>query len=151
MRYLAQFASGLILAIGLVVALALRAAPQNLDQRRSQFKQLLAEEWEYTLRERPEFATSIGDYRYNDRWSDLSLAHVAERRRDLAGWLARFEAVDSSGFTEQEQLSERLMVRDLKQEIEGIDLKTYAMPIDQFNGVHLGLAQFVAVTPFDST
>src|SRR5215469_15042567 len=151
MRYLAQFASVLILAIGFFVALSLRADTQNLDQRRSEFKQLLVDQWEYTLRERPELATSIGDYRYNDRWSDLSLAHVAEHRHHLAEWLAKFEAVDSSGFAEQEQLSERLMVRDLKQEIEGIDLKTYLMPIDQFNGLHLATAQVVAVMPFDTT
>jgi uncharacterized protein (DUF885 family) len=150
MRF-AQFALVLILAIGFVLAISLHANNPNLDQRRSEFKQLLADQWEYTLRERPELATSIGDYRYNDRWSDLSLAHVAERKHDLEQWLARFEAVDSSGFTEQEKLSERLMLHDLKQEIEGIDLKTYVMPIDQFNGVHLGAAQFVAVMPFDST
>ena len=151
MRYLAQLAFALILAIGLVLAISLRAENQNLDQRRSQFKQMLAGQWEYNLRENPELATSIGDYRYNDRWSDLSLTHVAEHRHNLGEWLAKFEAVDSSGFAEQEQLSERLMVRDLKQEMEGIDLKTYLMPIDQFNGVHLGTAQFVAVMPFDTT
>lgn len=151
MRYLAQFAVVLILATGLVLAVSLHADNQNLDQRRSEFKRLLADEWEYTLRERPELATSIGDYRYNDRWSDLSLAHVHERKHDLDEWLVKFEAVDSSGFSEQEQLSERLMVRRLKQEIEGIDLKTYAMPIEQFNGAHLEKAQFVSVMPFDST
>jgi len=151
MRYLAQFAFVWILAVGLVLVISLRADNQNLDQRRSQFKQLLADQWEYNLRENPELATSIGDYRYNDRWSDLSLAHVAGHRHHLDDWLAKFEAVDSSGFAEQEQLSEQLMVRDLKEEIEGIDLKTYLMPIDQFNGVHLGTAQFVAVMPFDTT
>jgi len=151
MRYLAHFVLVLIFAIGLVLAISLHADNQNLEQRRSQFKQLLADEWEYTLRESPELATSIGDYRYNDRWSDLSLAHMRQRRHELDDWLTRFQAVDSSGFTEQEQLSERLMVRNLQQEIEGIDLKTYQMPIDQFNGVHLGTAQFVAVMPFDST
>lgn len=151
MRYLAQFAFVLIVAMGLVLAISLHADNHNLEQRRSQFQQLLAGEWEYTLRESPELATSIGDYRYNDRWSDLSLAHVRQRRHDLEEWLARFKSVDSSGFTEQEQLSERLMVRNLQQDIEGVDLKTYQMPIDQFNGVHLGTAQFVAVMPFDST
>ena len=103
MRYLAQFALALILSIGLVRAISLRADNQNLDQRRSQFKQLLADQWEYTLRENPELATSIGDYRYNDRWSDLSLAHVAKRKHDLNEWLAQFEAVDRSGFGEQDQ------------------------------------------------
>ncbi|HEX6802805.1 MAG TPA: DUF885 domain-containing protein [Terriglobales bacterium] len=151
MRELSHFAIVLILIVSCLAALSLGADQSNLEQRRSQFQQLLAEEWEYNLRERPELATSIGDYRYNDRWSDFSLAHVQRRKRDLQSWLAKFEAVDSSGFSEQEQLSERLMVRNLKEHLEGIDLKTYEMPIDQFNGVHLDLAQFVAIAPFDST
>lgn len=124
---------------------------QSLNTRRTQFKQLLADEWEYELRESPEQATSIGDYRYNDRWSDASLAHVQQQKKDMEQWLSRFDAVDVSGFPEQEKLSQELMLRNLKQQIEGIDLKTFEMPIDQFNGVHLQAAQFIAVIPFDST
>jgi hypothetical protein len=51
---------------------AAQNAQQNADSRRAQLKQLLVDEWEYELRESPELATSIGDYRYNDRWSDSS-------------------------------------------------------------------------------
>jgi len=124
---------------------------QSLDVRRQQLNKLIAEEWEYELRESPELATIIGDYRYNDRWSDGSLAHVAQTKKDLQDWLARFEAVDITGFPEQEKLNQSLMVRDLKLRLEGIDLKNYEMPVDQFYGVHLLLAQFVALVPFDST
>ena len=124
---------------------------QSLDARRQQLNKLIAEEWEYELRESPELATIIGDYRYNDRWSDGSLAHVAQTKKDLQAWLARFEAVDITGFPEQEKLNQSLMVRDLKLRLEGIDLKNYEMPVDQFYGVHLLLAQFVALVPFDST
>ncbi len=124
---------------------------QNLEARRQQLKQLLAEEWEYELRESPEIATTIGDYRYNDRWSDISLSHFTQKRRDLQEWLTRFQAVDTTGFPEQEKLNQSLKVRDLKVGIENIDRKIFEMPIDQFNGAHLGLAQFVAAIPFDST
>ena len=124
---------------------------QSLDARRQQLTKLIADEWEYELRESPELATVIGDYRYNDRWSDGSLAHVAQTKKDLQSWLARFEAVDITGFPEQEKLNQSLMVRDLKLRIEGIDLKNFEMPVDQFYGVHLLLPQFVALVPFDST
>jgi uncharacterized protein (DUF885 family) len=129
---------------------AAQNAAQNADSH-AQLKQLLADEWEYELRESPELATSIGDYRYNDRWSDSSLAHVQQQKRDMQQWLAKFEALDGGGFSEQEKLSQQLMVRKLKQRLEGIELKTYEMPIDQFKGAHLGAAQFVAIIPFDST
>jgi len=133
----------------------LRAAQQNStpgnQSQSARLKQLLADEWEYELRESPELATSIGDYRYNDRWSDSSLAHVQQQKKDIQEWLGKFKAFDVSGLSEQEKLSHQLMVRNLKERLEGIDLKTYEMPVDQFNGAQLQAAQFVAVIPFDST
>src|SRR5713226_5228973 len=122
-----------------------------IDARRQELKQLLADEWEYELRESPELGTIIGDYRYNDRWSDVSLAHTARQKQDSQRWLTRFEAIDPTGFPEQEKLNRSLMVRNLKEQLEGIDLKLYEMPVEQFFGLHLFLAQFVALAPFDST
>ena len=121
-----------------------------IDARRQELKQLLADEWEYELRESPELGTIIGDYRYNDRWSDVSPAHAARQKQDFQKWLTRFEAIDPTGFPEQEKLSQSLMVRNLKEQLEGIDLKLYEMPVEQFFGLHLFLAQFVALAPFDS-
>jgi len=124
---------------------------QTLEARRQKLDQLMAEEWEYELRESPELATIIGDLRYNDRWSDLSLAHVAQSKQDLEKWLGRFEVVDTTGFPEQEKLNQTLMVRGLKERLEDIELKNYEMPVDQFYGVQLQFAQFVALIPFHST
>lgn len=111
---------------------------------------LLAEQWQWQLRESPEFATSIGDLRYNDKLSDASLAHVAVQKRDMEKFVKRFQSIDTRGFTEQDQLNRDLMVRQLRELIEGINLKTYEMPLDQFNGAHLQMAQFVAQVPFDN-
>jgi uncharacterized protein (DUF885 family) len=124
---------------------------KTLDDRRKELKQLIADEWEYEMRESPEAATAIGDYRYNDRWSDNSLAHIQQQKQDINKWLARFTAIDTAGFPEQEKLSKSLMVRNLQEELEGMELKTYEMPVNQFFGAHLQLAQFVALVPFDST
>ncbi len=123
----------------------------DLATRRQQLSQLLDEQWQYTMRESPEFATIIGDLRYNDRFSDASLAHVQQQHKDNEAFLNRFEAIDTTGFPEQERLNQVLMVRNLKENLESDDLKLYLMPEDQFNGVHLGLAQFVALIPFDNT
>jgi uncharacterized protein (DUF885 family) len=124
---------------------------KSVDDRRKELKQLIANEWEYEMRESPESATALGDYRYNDRWSDLSLAHVQQQKQDVGKWLARFNAIDTTGFPEQEKLNQSLMVRNLKETLESIELKTYEMPINQFFGAHLQLAQFVALVPIDST
>lgn len=146
-------------SLGIVMGLAFlgMAGPmksvetRSLEGRRQELKQLIAEQWEYVMKESPEFATIIGDYRYNDRWSDGSLAHVEETQKDAKKWLARFEAIDTTGFPEQEKLNQQLMVRNLKEQIESTDLKLYEMPVDQFYGAHLQVAQFVANIPFDTT
>src|SRR3954463_10075792 len=139
MRYLSYV---VLLAIPVVLILAARsdqaANSQTVSSAREQFSKLLAEEWEYEMRESPESATEVGDNRYNDRWSDYSLEHQLQQKKDAEQWLARFQAVNTAGFTEQEKLSAQLMIRTQKDRIAGIDLKTFEMPIDQFNGVHLG-------------
>lgn len=151
MRYLSYL---VLLAIPVVFIFAARsdqaADTQSLSARHAQFTQLLADEWEYEMRESPEYATQVGDNRYNDRWSDYSLEHQFQQGKDAQQWLARFQAVNTAGFSEQEKLSAALMIRSLKERIEGINLKTFEMPIDQFNGIHLGLAQVVDSTPFNS-
>lgn len=112
---------------------------------------LLAKEWQYQLKESPELATTIGDYRYNDRWTDYSLAHVAVTRAATASFLKRFEALDTQGLDEQRQLSLAMMEGQLKDQLESIRLKNYEMPMDQITGVQIMLPGFVATIPFDST
>ena len=123
---------------------------EDLQQRRERLRAALTEEWEYELRESPEFATMIGDYRYNDRWSDLSLAHIEGQQRETASWLARFEAIDTTGLPDHERLDHRLMVRKLRESLEESEFKEYEMPVDQIDGLHLMLPEFVSLMPFDS-
>lgn len=123
---------------------------KTVEERRRELRAAISEQWEYDLCEDPEFATIIGDYRYNDRWRDRSLSHVEERKRALADWLTRFEAIKTAGFPEQERLSHELMVRSLRERLEEIEFQQHEMPVEQFYGVHLELAQFITVVPLDS-
>ncbi|MDR3388021.1 MAG: DUF885 domain-containing protein [Rudaea sp.] len=142
----------LMLAVAATFVAAAHAAPAtDVSARVKALNDLLAEQWEYTLKEAPEFATVLGDYRYNDRFSDVTLAHAQQQKRDALAFLARFKAIDTAGFSEQDRLNQELMVRQLQDGIRGTDLKLNEMPIDQFNGFHLQLAQFPALIPFDST
>jgi uncharacterized protein (DUF885 family) len=140
------------LAIGCAFGASVFAAPAtDVATRVKALNDLLAEQWEWNLRESPEFATILGDYRYNDKWTDPTIAHVQQQKKDTAAFLARFKAIDTTGFSEQDRLNQQLMVRQLGDNIRATDLKLYEMPLDQFNGVHLALAQFVSAMPFDST
>ena len=88
------------LALLLILVFAvngLAQSPKNLAARRAQLRDALQQEWQYTLRTSPELATSIGDPRYNDRWSDYS---ASEQERQTEHARAVFEAIDAAGFSE---------------------------------------------------
>ena len=106
--------------------------------------------YETSLKESPEQATSLGDYRYNDKLSDNSLAHIAAMHKLNEGFLARVKAVPDKGLTADDQLDRELLVHALSQRLEGYRLKTYEMPINQFFGAHLRYANMVSLIPTDS-
>jgi len=109
---------------------------------------LLTEEWEYTLRTQPELATEVGDNRYNDRLSDYSDKAIADDLAHARQSLAQFEAIDVTGFPEQERLNQALMVRSLREQLDAARFKDWEMPVTQFGGIHLEYASLPYDTPF---
>jgi uncharacterized protein (DUF885 family) len=131
-------------------AAATPAAQANVESRRQQLFALFNEEWEYELRSDAEFATMLGDKRYNDRLSDHSPEFYKSDLEQKRQFLARFEAIDSTGFAQQDQLSRTLMIRQLREEIEGAQFKSWEMPVNQMGGPHLNLPDLVSLTPFNN-
>ena len=121
----------------------------DIASRRSQLLALFDEEWQYELRSSPEMATGLGDNRYNDRLDDHSLEFYQSDVEARRKFLARFEAIDPAGFSAQDTLSRELMIRKLKQDIEGARFKAWEMPVNQMGGPHLGPG-LVNFTPFNT-
>ncbi|MHC1479191.1 DUF885 domain-containing protein [Frateuria aurantia] len=115
-----------------------------------QLDQLLNEQWQYALKESPELATTIGDDRYNTQWTNYSPEHVASVKARTEDFLHRFQALNLAGADEQSQLSQAMMIRQLKDQLESIRLKNYEMPLDQVAGAQLAIPGFVSTIPFDS-
>src|ERR1700689_1230223 len=111
---------------------------------------LFEEQYESDLRNFPERATAYGDYRYNDKLAEYSLAAIVQHDKTNRDFLARVEAIPSTDFAEQDQLSRDLLIRVLEQRIADFDLKEYEMPINQQNGVHTSLADLPLSVPLDS-
>lgn len=122
----------------------------SLELRRKALNALLHEQWEYKLRKNPEFASMIGDKRYNDKLSDYSQTAIDAETHAEAVFLKRFLALDSKGFNAQESLNKDLMVRQLSVGVEGIRFKEWQMPVLQNSGIHLESAEMVAMLPFDT-
>jgi len=126
------------------------AASASVEARRQQLLSLFNEEWEYELRTNPEWATTLGDKRYNDRLSDNSAEFFQSDLEQTRKFLARFEAIDPTGLSHQDGLSRELMIRELRQNIEGAQFTHWEMPVNQMGGPHLELPDLVTLTPFDT-
>ncbi len=111
---------------------------------------LFDEQYESDLRNFPERATAFGDYRYNDKLADQSLDAIAQRHKTDQTFLSRLEAIRTTGFSDQDQLSHDLLVRVLQLRMADSDLKEYEMPINQQNGIHTRLADLPLSVPLDS-
>jgi len=111
---------------------------------------LFDEQYESDLRNFPTRATAYGDYRYNDKLGDYSLPAISERNQTDHDFLSRLAAIATNGFSDQDQLSHDLLVRVLEQRIADFNLKEYETPVNQFNGVHTGLADLPLSVPLDS-
>ena len=65
------------------------AAPASLDDRRKALNDLFHDYWEDRLKHDPEFASLIGDKRYNDQISDQSVQAVNDELARERNFLLR--------------------------------------------------------------
>jgi uncharacterized protein (DUF885 family) len=111
---------------------------------------LFEEQFQADLKASPLTASSYGDYRYNDKMDDFSLAEVEREHATDEKFLSRIKAIPTTGFAEQDVLSHDLMVRTLEQRNEDYDYKDYEMPVVQLGGPHIFLADLPLSSLFSS-
>src|SRR3954464_1400609 len=143
----------LYLVFFLLVAMSAAVVAQDLKpvaERVAAQNALFDEQYESDLRAFPERATAFGDYRYNDKLADRSLAAIVGRNQTDEQFLARLKTIPTTGFSDQDQLSHDLLIRVLEQRLADFELKEYEMPINQQNGIHTNLADLPLSVPFDS-
>jgi len=99
------------------------------------FEALLETAWEAELEYDPEFASGLGDRRYNDRWRDRSPEAYQQRRAARRALLDRVRALDPADLSTANQLNYELFRRQLETEIEGYRYNEHLMPISQRGGV----------------
>ena len=101
----------------------------------SDFKALLDDVWESRMSDYPTFASSLGDRRYNDQWTDQSLEGVENRHLKDREFLRRLYAIDRNALQENEQLNYELFRRDLQSDVDGHQFKSYLIPFSHRGGV----------------
>jgi uncharacterized protein (DUF885 family) len=126
------------------------ASSSTVAQREKALNAVFSEYWAQQLKDSPEFASTLGDKRYDDQLSDYSVAGYNAQLQHDRVFLDRLGAIDADGLPVQEQLSKDVLVRNLVDEQEEARFRPWEMPITQFAGLHLDLPQLVPQLSFDT-
>ena len=106
-------------------------------------------DWQWTMRHSPEFATMVGDTRYNDRLSDSSLAASEAGNAHQVDMLAQARLIDRGALRGQDLISYDLFVYEKEKAIQRAAFYPYnAQPVSQIDGIQIGFPQLVAQMPF---
>ena len=136
-------------AAALVVAFIAPVQAQSNDAAKA-LHQLFDEEWERGLRENPVNASYQGDKRYNDRWSDASLAAIEASQAADRKALERIRAIDRTALAPADQLNYDTFLWLQEKAVERQKFRTYLQPISHQGGVQTldGIAE---ILPFATT
>jgi uncharacterized protein (DUF885 family) len=141
----------LIASLPSIQALAQAGVPAqaaSVQANRKALNALFEEYWEASLERSPEFASSLGDKRFNDRISDYSVkAHNDWLAREES-YLMRLAGIDPTGFTDQEKISRDLLLRQFTDDQEAVGFKEWEMPLNQMGGIQTTYPQLAAQLSF---
>ena len=126
------------------------AAPASVEANRKALNALFDDYWQDNLKHSPEFASTLGDKRYNDQISDYSVKAVNDRLAREQNFLLRLAAIDPAGLTDQEKTSRDLLLRQFAEDEEAADFKEWEMPVTQMGGIHTRYPQLVAQLSFNT-
>ncbi len=132
--------------------LAQQTAPvtETVEARSKALTTLFSDVWEDRLRHQPEFASVVGDKRYNDALTDFSTSEVNGSLARGRAFLDRLGAIDTTGLPEQQQLSAELLLRSLIDDQEGARFKAWQMPLNQFSGFHTEMPRLATELSFET-
>jgi uncharacterized protein (DUF885 family) len=132
----------------------LAPAPQfqtnTLQDRTAQLNQIFHDYWQETLKHSPEMASTIGDKRYDDQLSDYSDQAYNDSLARGERFIERLGSVDTTGMSDQEKLSKRLLVHDLVDQQESSVCEPWQTPVTQFSGIQVDLPMLAGMLSFTS-
>jgi uncharacterized protein (DUF885 family) len=125
-----------------VLCATAHAAPAKTPATPEKMNQLYADYWEDYLRANPIAATFQGDHRFDDQYGAVTSAEQRAQSRALAEkYLARSAAFDPAKLPAEDRISYDLLRYQLQQVLDGLRYPANLIPVDQFNGPHLLMAQ----------
>jgi uncharacterized protein (DUF885 family) len=140
-----------------------RTVPQSDSQpsiESQQLRQMLEDYFEEFLKLAPLFATSIGDYRYNDQLAIVISEEQRGRRRALyRNYQSKIATIPRARLEANDQLILAVFERTLTRNLEALQFNQHLQPVRQLNsmavdfpviGSGTGLHPFKSVTDYDN-
>ena len=107
--------------------------------------------WENTMRRSPDFATELGDLRYNDRWPDESAAGRAAADREQRDELAQARTIRRERLSGDDRVSLDVFVQEHEDAVAGQAFPGYrSMLIGALWGPQSQLADAVGKAPMNN-
>jgi uncharacterized protein (DUF885 family) len=139
----------LLLPAALYAQPSAKPAPApSVEANRKALNAVFHDYWEDSLKHNPEFASNIGDKRYNDQLSDYSVKAINDGLEREQNFLLRLAEIDVDGLSDQEKISRDLLLRQFTEDQEAAAFKEWEMPINQRSGIYLDLPQLAAQLTF---
>jgi uncharacterized protein (DUF885 family) len=120
----------------------------QVEASRKALNAVFQDYWEDNLKHSPEFASTLGDRRYNDQISDYSVKAFNDRLAREENFLMRLAAIDPAGLTAQETISRDLLLRRFAEDQEAAEFKEWEMPVNQMGGIHTVYPRLAAQLSF---
>ena len=123
-------------------------APTTVEGNRRALNQIFTDYWEDNLAHSPEFASTLGDKRYNDQISDYSVKAYNESLEREQNFLMRLATIDTTGLSDQEKISRDLLLRQFADDQEAAEFKEWEMPVSQIDGIQTTYPELVSQLSF---
>ena len=146
----AACAALVLLTLSLPVRPQKTPPPASVEDRRKALNALFQQYWDDQMEYAPEFASVIGDKRFNDKIQDRSAKAFNEAVAREGALLLKLAAIDPSGLTDQEKTSQQLLIQTISDDQEGAEFKEWEMPINQMGGIYADYPQLVEQLSFET-
>ena len=133
-----------IFVLALIGAAPVRAAPEE------DFHHLLADHYQWLLRENPVQATALGVHDYDSRIRDISPAARDRRAGEAQALLTRLEAIPAARLTGQDRVNHAILRRQLSEQIEDNSFPQRDMLFTTYYGWHQEFAGLARGLPFNT-
>src|SRR5579871_6237527 len=119
------------------------------DPTAARLHNLFEAEWNYDMQQDPTAASELGDRRWNDRWEDVSLTAIRDRRQHYVAVLQDLKLIDHAQLSPADQLNYDLFKKRYEDRLEWSRFHLYLVPVNQMDGIQT-ISQLADALPFQS-